>query len=139
MGFGRGTGFTTKVRTEMTKYSIKGGGGKATAILTELTPTYGTVSTSSDEYQTVKEIEVTEARVGILRTIEIATDNYAVAQWKLVISEIEVFADKKFPDSFTKELPDLEMSAGQKATVSVKSNGINTINAYCDFGYKEVG
>lgn len=102
-------------------------------------PTYGVKSTLSSEYQTVKEIEVTKNRVGILRTIEIATDNYAVAQWKLVIAEVEIFADKKFPDSFTKELPDLEMSAGQKATLYVKSDGTTTINAYCDFGYKEVG
>jgi len=40
MGFGRGKGFTSKVRTEMAKYLVKGGGGKATATEIELTPTY---------------------------------------------------------------------------------------------------
>lgn len=41
MGFGRGKGFTTKVRTEMTKFVVRVGGGAARLILTELSPTYG--------------------------------------------------------------------------------------------------
>jgi hypothetical protein len=40
MGFGRGKGFTSKVRTESTKYTAKGGGGKKTATATETTPAY---------------------------------------------------------------------------------------------------
>ena len=40
MGFGRGKGFTSKVKTEMTKYTVKGGGGKGAKTLTEATPTY---------------------------------------------------------------------------------------------------
>lgn len=40
MGFGRGKGFTSKVRTELTKYLVKGGGGKKTATVTETTPPY---------------------------------------------------------------------------------------------------
>jgi len=40
MGFGRGTGFTSKVKTETVKATVKGGGGKATETLTEATPTY---------------------------------------------------------------------------------------------------
>lgn len=40
MGFGRGKGFTSKVRTEMTSYLIKGGGGKVAIVETELAPTY---------------------------------------------------------------------------------------------------
>ena len=42
MGFGRGTGFTSKVRTEMATYTIKSGGGKAEVEATEETPTYTT-------------------------------------------------------------------------------------------------
>lgn len=40
MGFGRGKGFTSKVRTETTKYSIKGGGGRKSQTITETNPTY---------------------------------------------------------------------------------------------------
>uniref|UniRef100_A0A6M3XYE9 Uncharacterized protein n=1 Tax=viral metagenome TaxID=1070528 RepID=A0A6M3XYE9_9ZZZZ len=40
MGFGRGKGFTSKVRTETTKYAVKGGGGKKTATAAETSPTY---------------------------------------------------------------------------------------------------
>ena len=40
MGFGRGTGFTSKVREEMVTKKVKGGGGKRTATATEVTPTY---------------------------------------------------------------------------------------------------
>ena len=101
--------------------------------------TYTYISTSSSSYQTIKELEVTTGRLGILRAVEISCDNYAVAQFKLVVAGVTVFEDKKLPESFTKEFPDLEMSAGQKATLSVKSDGATTINAYCDFNYKEVG
>lgn len=40
MGFGRGKGFTSKARVTMTEYTIKSGGGKIPATLTELVPTY---------------------------------------------------------------------------------------------------
>lgn len=101
--------------------------------------TYTYISTSSSSYQTIKEIEVTTDRVGILRAVEMDTDNYSVAQFKLVVAGVTVFEDKKIPASFTKEFPDLEMSAGQKATLSIKSDGSTTITGYCDYNYKEVG
>lgn len=41
MGFGRGKGFTSRVMTEMTKYLVRSGGGKASIALVELVPTYG--------------------------------------------------------------------------------------------------
>lgn len=100
---------------------------------------YGTLSTSSSTYQTLKEWEVTANRIGILRAIELSCDNYAVAQFKLVVAGTTVFEDKKLPESFTKDWPDLQLTAGQKCTVSVKSNGTTTINAYCDINGKEVG
>ena len=101
--------------------------------------TYTYISTSSDSYQTIKELTVTTGRLGVLRGVEISCDNYAVAQFKLIVAGVTVFEDKKIPASFTKEFPDLEMSAGQKATLYVKSDGATTITAYCDFNYKEVG
>lgn len=99
--------------------------------------TYGSVSTSSSSYQTVKSITVTADRVGVLRAVEISCDNYAVAQFKLEVSGVEIFKDKKLPESFTKEFPDLRVAAGEDITLSVKSDGSTTINAYGDFSYKE--
>lgn len=42
MGFGRGKGFTSKVRTELTRYTIKSGGGAAKVTHTEPNPTVAT-------------------------------------------------------------------------------------------------
>lgn len=59
MGFGRGKGFTSKVRTEMTSFSVKGGGGKATATHTEVTPTYVTKYGGGKASQTHTELTPT--------------------------------------------------------------------------------
>ena len=101
--------------------------------------TYGVKSTSSDSYQSVKGVTCTADRIGVLRAVEISCDNYAVAQFKLVVKGVTIFEDKKLPESFTKEFPDLKLSEGQSAELFVKSDGSLTINAYCDFSYKEVG
>lgn len=100
---------------------------------------YGVVSTSSSSYQTLKSWTVTANRVGVLRSVEMACDNYAVAQFKLVVGAITVFEDKKLPESFTKEFPDIRLAAAAAVTLSVKSDGSTTITAYADFSAKEVG
>lgn len=101
--------------------------------------TFGSVSTSSASYQTVKTITVTTGRVGILRAIEMACDDYATAQWKLVIGGVTIFEDILLPESFTKEFPDIQLVAAAAVTLSVKSDGSTVIAAYGDFAYKEVG
>lgn len=100
---------------------------------------YGTYSGSSATYQTLKEWTVAASRVGILRAVELETSDYGVAQFKIVVAGTTVLENKKIPTSFTKEWPDLHLSAGQKVTVSVKSDGSTTIDAYCDISAKEVG
>jgi len=100
---------------------------------------YGEVSTSSADYQTVKTWTVTAARIGVLRAVEMACDNYDVAEWKLVVGTVTVFEDETLPDSFTKGFPDLRLAAATVLTLSVKSDGSTTINAYADLDAKEVG
>lgn len=39
MGFGRGKGFTSKIREIMTRLVVRGGGGRRTKTLTEINPT----------------------------------------------------------------------------------------------------
>lgn len=101
--------------------------------------TYGSKSTSSSTYQTVKAITTTTDRIGILRAVEISCDNYAVAQWKLIVKGVTIFEDVYIPESFTKEFPDLVMAEAETATLYVKSDGSTTITAYGDFNYKEIG
>lgn len=117
---------------------------KITIVVTKAEPsdefaiaTFGSVSTSSSSYQTVKSVTVTADRVGVLRAVEISCDNYAVAQFKLVVAGVTIFEDKKLPESFTKEFPDLRVAAAEEMILSVKSDGATTINAYGDFNYKE--
>lgn len=100
---------------------------------------YGSVTTTSSSYQTVKSWTVTAARMGILRAVELACSNYGVASWKLVVAGITVFEDKTFPESFTKGFPDLKLAAAAVVTLSVKSDGTTSITAYCDLDAKEVG
>lgn len=100
---------------------------------------YGSTSTASASYQTVKTWTVTADRMGILRAVEIACDRYDVAEWKLVVGDVTVFEDITLPVSFTKGLPDLKLASETTVTLSVKSDGVVTINAYADFDAKEVG
>lgn len=100
---------------------------------------YGVVSTSSSSYQELVTWTVAAQRVGLLRAVEISCDNYDVAQFKLVVAGVTVFKDKKLPESFTKEFPDIRLAAASMVTLSVKSDGATTITAYADLNAKEVG
>lgn len=104
-----------------------------------LVPAFGAKSTSANTYQVVKSITVNSGKVGILRAVEIACNNYGVALWQLVINGVTIFADVLLPESFTQEWPDIQLPAGAVIELSVKSDGTTTISAYGDFAYKEVG
>jgi len=100
---------------------------------------YGSVSTSSATYQTVKSWTVTSGKMGILRAVEMACDNYSVAVWRLTVAGTTVFEDITLPESFTKGFPDLKLAETMQVLLEVKSNGTTTISAYCDLDAKEIG
>lgn len=113
-----------KQETETTEYAIS---------------SYGSKSTSSASYQTVKSWTITASRTGILRAVEMSCDNYAVATWRLTVAGVTVFEDVKFPESFSQGFPDLKLAAASQVLLEVKSDGATTINAYCALDAKEVG
>lgn len=101
--------------------------------------TFGRLSTSSSSLQTLKTYTVNTDRVLVLRAIELSCDNYAVAQFKITVAGETVMDTNYLPESFSKEFPDIHLSAGQVVLVQVKSDGSTTIVAYCDLNAKEVG
>lgn len=101
--------------------------------------TYGSYSGSSSSLQTLFSRAVPAGRIGILESIELSTDNYAVATFEIIVKGVTIMDSEKLPESFTKEFPTLKLSAAQEITVKVKSDGATTINAWCDVSYKEVG
>lgn len=100
MGFGRGKGFTTKVRTEMTKYLVKGGGGKAIALLISLVPTYtlrygggkatATLTELSPTYETEVVVEGVEEQTEHDMNLEIRTGYFIRHAQRMTIPNRQV-------------------------------------------------
>ena len=99
---------------------------------------FGTLNTASSDYQTVRKWTVTAGRIGILQSVEMACNNYEVAQFELIVKGVTVFVNKTMPESFTKEWPELHLAAGESVELLTKSNGSDLINVWCDFNGKEV-
>lgn len=101
--------------------------------------TFGSYSGSSSTYQDLFNRTIPADRKGILDEIELSCDNYAVAQFKIVVKSVTIVEDQVIPESWTKKFPSLQLKAAQQVLVQVKSDGSTTINAYCDVSYKEIG
>lgn len=101
--------------------------------------TYGAVSTSSATLQSLFSRTVPSGKIGILDSIELSTDEYAIASFEVVVKGVTILDSEKIPESFTKEFPSLHLEAGDSITVKVKSDGSTTIDAWCDISYKEIG
>lgn len=99
---------------------------------------YGSVTTSSASYQTVKTWTVATGYVGVLTAVEISCDNFPVVNWKLVVGSVTVFEDKVLPGDLDAQFPELRLAAGTVVTLSAKSDGSTEITAYGNIDAKEV-
>ena len=101
--------------------------------------TYNKVSTSSSSLQTLFSRTVPTNRMGVLSSIELSCDNYAVAEFEIIVKGVTIIASEKLPESFTKDFPELHLAAGETMSVKVRSDGATTVTAWVDVSYKEVG
>lgn len=99
---------------------------------------YGSVTTTSSSYQTVKSWTVASGYIGVLTAVEMSCDNFPVVNWKLVVGSITVFEDKVLPGDLDARFPELRLAAGAVVTLSAKSDGSTEITAYGNFDAKEV-
>ena len=100
---------------------------------------WGHVQTLSADWVELKSWIVTTGRVGVLKAVEVACDNYAVAKFKLLVAGVTVMPIDYLPESFSAEFTDLHLAAGQEVILYVQSNGSTTISAYGWINCKEVG
>lgn len=100
--------------------------------------TFDAYSGSTDTWEDLFNQTVPSGRIGILNSIELSCDNYAVCAWKVVVKGVTIMNGEILPESFTKEFPELHLSAEEQVLVQVKSDGSTYISAWCDVSYKEV-
>ena len=100
---------------------------------------FGYYKGSAGTYQELKKWTITTDRIGVLRSVELDTDHYDVAQFRITVKGTTVLEDRKIPTPFSKEWPDIKLSEAQEVLVEVKSDGSTTIKAWCDLNGKEVG
>lgn len=112
---------------------------EATAASEFALDTFGSYSGFSAVLQDLFNRTVPASRTGLLNSIELSCDNYAVAIWYIKVKGVVILDNEKLPSSFTKEFPGLHLLAGEQVLVQVKSDGATTINTYADANYKEIG
>jgi len=99
---------------------------------------FGSVTTSSSSYQTIKSWTVATGYVGVLVGVEMICDNFSIAQWKLEVDSVAVLEDDILQGEFTIPFPELKLAAGSVVTLSVKSDGSTEIMADGNIDAKEV-
>lgn len=96
-------------------------------------------SPATTDWVTVVEWEVNEDKIGILRFVEMESDDYEHTRFKLTIAGVQQFTDVQIEASLTLEWPDVKLAAG--AVVKLEASSIDTteVNVDGDILGKEVG
>ncbi|MBA7559835.1 hypothetical protein ES708_01451 [subsurface metagenome] len=97
------------------------------------------LSTALLAYGQVVEWTVTAATIGVLRFVEMESDNYAKTRFKLTIAGKEQFADKQIEASLSLEWPDVRLAAGVQVLLEAASSDLTAINVDGDILGKEIG
>ena len=97
------------------------------------------LSTSSTDYQTVVSWTVTVKKIGVLRFVEMESDDYEKTRFKLTIAGVEQFTDVQIEESLALEWPDIRLLAGKEVKLEAKSSDGTAINVDGDILGKEVG
>lgn len=97
------------------------------------------LSTSSTSYGTVTSWTVTTGKVGVLRLIEMESDNYAKTLFQLTIGGVQKFTNIQIGSSLSLELPDVHLEAATVVLLEAKSSDGTAINVDGDITGKEVG
>ena len=90
-------------------------------------------------YQTVVSWTVTAAKIGVLRFVEMESDNYEKTRFKLTIAGEEQFTDIEIGAALTLEWPDVKLAAGDEVLLEAASSDLTEVNVDGDILGKEVG
>ncbi len=78
---------------------------------------------TSAEYQTVVSWTVSTDKVGVLRSVEMESNNYGVATFKLTIAGKEQFSGAQFLAPLDLQWPDVRLAAKAVVLLEAKSDG----------------
>ncbi|MBA7579240.1 hypothetical protein ES708_21109 [subsurface metagenome] len=97
------------------------------------------LTTSDTEYDTVVTWTVTAAKIGILRFVEMESDNYELTRFQLTIDGVVQFTGIQIEASLTLEWPDVKLAAGAIVLLEAASSDGTEVNVDGDILGKEVG
>lgn len=97
------------------------------------------LNTTSTSYGTVVSWTVSSGKVGVLRHVEMESDNYSKTRFQLTIAGVVQFTDAQVEDSLSLEWPDPRLAAGDEVLLEAKSSDGTEINVDGDITGKEVG
>ncbi len=97
------------------------------------------LTTSDVAYDTVVTWTVTAAKIGILRFVEMESDNYELTRFQLTIDGVVQFTGIQIESSLTLEWPDVKLAAGAVVLLEAASSDGTEVNVDGDILGKEVG
>jgi len=97
------------------------------------------LTTDDIEYDTVVTWTVTAAKIGVLRFVEMESDDYELTRFKLTIAGVVQFTDIQIEASLTLEWPDVKLAAGAIVLLEAASSDGTEVNVDGDILGKEVG
>ena len=97
------------------------------------------LTTSSTDYQTVVSWTVTVKKIGVLRFVEMESDDYEKTRFKLTIAGVEQFTDVQIEESLALEWPDVKLAAEAVVLLEAKSSDTTEVNVDGDILGKEIG
>lgn len=97
------------------------------------------LTTASTDYDTVVSWTVTAAKIGVLGSIEMVSDNYTKTRFKLTIGGKVYFTDIQLPIGLSLEFPDLRLAAATVVLLEAKSSDGTSVIVTGDITAKEVG
>ena len=96
-------------------------------------------SPATTDYVPVVSWTVTAARIGVLRFVEMESDDYEYTRFRLTIAGVEQFTDVQIGASLTLEWPDVKLAAGAVVLLEARSTDTTEVNVDGDILGKEVG
>lgn len=106
---------------------------------TPIVETEGKVTDSSQNYQTLATWTVSAGKAGILRTMELASDNYPKALFQLTIGGVQKFTDLELPSAWTGFMAESRLAAGTVVLLEGKSSDGTSVDLWGMIEGKEVG
>ena len=94
---------------------------------------------NSAAYTTVVSYTVPAGKTFELEAVEIASDDYYTPEFRVVIGDVEQFADKKLQTALNASFSGAQVAAGKSITVQVRSDGVTNVIVDAAIEGQEIG